>query len=169
MKELRDLVQHLINDSLVPVTVAKVKSVNKAENTCVVEVTGTEETYNDVRLMAIEGEVDKPTVMYPKVDSMVVIVPLFGSKSEWAVLSITEVDEIYLNGNEFGGLVKADVLKTELDKTNATVTAIRNALLNWVVVPSDGGAALKTLISATLPTVNVGSFGSIKNDKVKHG
>lgn len=169
MKELRDLVQHFINDSLVPITVAKVKSVSKADNTCVVEVTGTEETYNDVRLMAIEGKVDNPTVMYPKVESMVVIAPLFGSKSEWAVLSITEVDEIYLNGSDFGGLVKADVLKKELDKTNATVTAIRNALLNWVVVPSDGGAALKSIVSATLPSVNVGNFESIKNDKVKHG
>lgn len=174
MRELRELIQHMINDSLVPVTAASVISVNKQANTCVVKVTGTEEEYNDVRLLAIEGESENPTVMYPKENSVVLIAPLFGSKSEWAVILVTEVDEILLNGNEFGGLVKADVLKTELDKTNALVSAIKNTLLNWTPAAGDGGAALKLALFPPsgvggLHDKTVGDFSSIKNDKVKHG
>ncbi len=73
-----------------------------------------------------------------------------------------------LNGNQFGGIVKADELKTQVDKNTAIIQAIQQALQSWTPVPEDGGAALKALTGA-IPSMQRANLGSIKNDKIKHG
>lgn len=155
---------------LVPVpVVGEVVSVNKDTYTCVVKVTGTEETLNDVRLLSVEDEIEKPTVLFPKVGSYIGVLPLFGSRNDWAMFSLSEIDEMLINGVEYGGMVKANILKQELAKTNQVVSALADALLNFVPVPGDGGAALKSFAATALAGKTVGDFSGIENTLIKHG
>lgn len=78
-------------------------------------------------------------------------------------------DEILLNGDGFGGLVKWNALKAELDKTKALVNAIKNALVTWVPVPTDGGTALKTIVTGSVAPVSAGNYSNLENENVKHG
>jgi len=73
-----------------------------------------------------------------------------------------------INGEAFGGIVKADELKTQIDKNTEIIKQIQLAFQNWTPIPEDGGAALKALVSG-LTGLERADLSGIKNDKVKHG
>jgi hypothetical protein len=72
------------------------------------------------------------------------------------------------NGESFGGIVNAKELKTQLDKNTKILKAIQNVFTAWVLVPGDGGAALKTA-SAGFVNLQTANLNNIENDKIKHG
>jgi hypothetical protein len=76
--------------------------------------------------------------------------------------------QMLLNGENCGGLVNAKTLKTQLDKNTLILKKIQEAFSNWITVPNDGGAALKTL-SASFINLNRTDLSSIENNKIKHG
>lgn len=73
-----------------------------------------------------------------------------------------------LNGDSFGGIVKAPELKNQVDKNTAVLEKIQQVFNSWSPVAQDGGAALKTAASlfTTLPRADL---NNIENDKIKHG
>ncbi|EFW39092.1 hypothetical protein HMPREF9554_00388 [Treponema phagedenis F0421] len=102
--------------------------------------------------------------------------------------------KISLNGENLSGIVKADELKTQLDKMTARIDKIIDALTKSSVTPQDGGLTYKANIMAILgfdppklpgekpkegdpepvtpkPQAPLGKedFSNIKNDKVVHG
>jgi ribosomal protein S19 len=168
MKELEEYVRKIISKSIVPATIAIVGSVDRDANTCNVTVDGTDEQYNDV-ILIVDDKGDNQTILFPVVGSMVAIIPLFNNTQQWCVVMVSEVEDMQLHGDTFGGLVKADTLKAELDKTNAFAQAIYETLRDWIVVPNDGGAAIKAKLTTKMIGKSLGDFSSIKNDKVKHG
>ena len=172
MTELGDAIKHIARRGDVHNTKASVLSVDKTENTCVVKLANTGEEIPDVKLLSIIDNPDTKFVIYPVVGSDVSIGFLDNDMHDAIVLKISEVDEMILRGDAFGGLVKADVLKTELDKTNALLNAIKTALTTWTPVAGDGGGALKLFLTTgttSILTKNVGDFSAIKNDNIKHG
>lgn len=62
-------------------------------------------------------------------------------------------------------MVKGRELKNEIEKTNEVVNIIKDALLNWVVVPSDGGEALQLYITGKLSGKELGKFDKINSDQ----
>ncbi len=75
-----------------------------------------------------------------------------------------------LNGTDFGGIVKADELKTQLAKMTTRIDGIINAIQTAAVTPQDGGAGFKTAMVASLSALqDKENFSNIKNDKVQHG
>lgn len=87
-----------------------------------------------------------------------------------AFLIAKKSGKLELNGTDFGGIVKADELKTQLAKMTARIDGIINAIQTAAVAPADGGATFKTNMVATLATLqNKEDFSQIKNDKVQHG
>lgn len=166
--------------------IGKVSSVDVTKYTCdVLPIDDGPEMF-DVRLKpSIDGD-NTGLICIPVVGSHVVVsiignndhyayISMFGKVDSYQVVTASGVKielknngELHLNGESLGGIIKANELKTQLDKTNAVVKAIQDALVNWVVVPSDGGAALKALV-APLSALQLGDYSSIKNDKVKHG
>ncbi len=75
-----------------------------------------------------------------------------------------------LNGTDYSGLVKADELKTQLDKMTARIDGIINAIQTAAVAPTDGGATFKANMIAVLATLqNKEDFSQIKNEAVQHG
>ncbi|WP_329804642.1 hypothetical protein [Flavobacterium facile] len=73
-----------------------------------------------------------------------------------------------INGDEFGGVVNAKELKTQLDKNTLIIEKIQMAFQNWTPVPNDGGASLKTA-SSTFVGLAKSNFSNIENQTIKHG
>lgn len=150
-------------------TVCKVIAVDKTKNICTCEETGTKKQIERVRLISVEDNPTSKVVIYPKIGSLVTIAYLFSNHENATVIKYGETESIELNGNQYGGLVKADVLKEEIDKlrdyastlktaTRAIATAL-DALVSGTSIGFDGAMLGKT----------TGDFDSIKNENVKHG
>lgn len=77
---------------------------------------------------------------------------------------------IELNGSDFGGLIKIEELKIQLQKNTAILNGILGTLKAPVAEPGNGApsvfqAALITAVGA----MQAGDFSNIENKKVKHG
>lgn len=76
--------------------------------------------------------------------------------------------KLTINGDAYSGLVKAPELKQQLDKNTAILQMIQEVFTNWVAVPNDGGAALKTLAAQFTSLVRA-DLSNIENENIKHG
>jgi len=73
-----------------------------------------------------------------------------------------------LNGENLGGIVKADELKAQVDKNTKILERIQQAFQNWTPVAQDGGAALKGQ-AGLFVNLERADLSNIKNDTIKHG
>lgn len=73
-----------------------------------------------------------------------------------------------INGENYGGIVIAPELKTQIDKNTLILKKIQEALNTWVPSPNDGGAALKTKVAA-IPSMQRADLKDIQNTTIKHG
>jgi hypothetical protein len=146
---------------------AEVISVDRSKKTCDAVCVTTGMELLETRLMAIEAEITNSMVIYPKVGS-VILVGIVDRSNVFVMLQAGETDGVEINGAAFS-MVKGEELKAEITKLKQTVDAIVMALKSWVVVPSDGGGALKAEITSALIGKETGSFSDILNDKVRHG
>lgn len=153
---------------------AKVISVDKEADTCTVQAEDAPEI-EGVKLRSMLGSSTYKLIVYPVVGSYVMVSVINNLENELFVSQVSEVDEIVTdceqityNGGEHGGLVNWPDLKEQLDKTNEVVNAIKQAMTNWVVVPNDGGAALKTLFNAAIAGKTTGIYEDLEDTKIKH-
>ncbi|MEO6176938.1 MAG: hypothetical protein ABIP27_17425 [Flavobacterium circumlabens] len=120
----------------------------------------------------------------PKVESLALVGSIHNGEACF-MISCEEIEEIelidktgfkvslndgllLLNGDQFGGIVNAKELKTQVDKNTEILNKIQSVFKSWVPTPNDGGASLKTLVTefVNLPLTDL---GNIQNDKIKHG
>lgn len=73
-----------------------------------------------------------------------------------------------INGDQFGGIVKADEIKEQVDKNTLILEKIQSVFNSWIPVPNDGGASLKVLVAEFI-SLERANLENIKNDKIKHG
>lgn len=75
-----------------------------------------------------------------------------------------------INGNAWGGLVKADAVAQELATVQADLNQLKSLVSSWVTVPNDGGAALKLILTAWAgQPVATTTSAQLQNPKVSHG
>tara|TARA_R110001599_G_scaffold59814_2_gene166249 strand:+ start:1305 stop:1808 length:504 start_codon:yes stop_codon:yes gene_type:complete len=116
----------------------------------------------------ISGAADFPLKITPIIDS--VVIATFLSKDTAFISLYSEVQNVEIRGDQYGGIVKAEELINNLAKLTARVDGIISAINNGVAVPQDGGTALQTTIKAALATlVDKENFSTIKNENVTHG
>lgn len=75
---------------------------------------------------------------------------------------------LLINGDEFGGIVNAKELKTQVDKNTLILEEIQTAFNSWTPVPNDGGASLKALVSSFV-SLQRANLVNIENTTIKHG
>lgn len=81
-----------------------------------------------------------------------------------------ENGEVELDGKNYGGVIKVDELRTQLDKLTARVDGIMNALKNSATAAQDGGATYKAAIIVALNLlIDKENFFNIASNKVFHG
>ena len=107
-------------------------------------------------------------LIVPKLDSTVMV--SFENEATGYVSMFSEVEEIQLNGENYEGLVRVADLTNKLNNLESDLNDLKQAFASWVVVPTDGGAALKAITSTWYgaplsPTMQ----GEIENTTVKHG
>jgi hypothetical protein len=144
--------------------VAKVLSVDLNEKVCDVRTLEGVSIF-DVRLLpsASNGFLIAPTV-----DSFVLVHMI--SDHDYYVTMCSQFDKIDFGDGSFGGLTKIDALVTKINNLETALNKVITALNSWVVVPSDGGAALKAVVSAqALINLTVTQKSELENTKIKHG
>lgn len=82
-----------------------------------------------------------------------------------------KADAIKINGDSFGGLIKIEELKKELEKNNMILNIILNICGGAPINESGNGApsSFQSALMSALMGKQVGDFNNIENDKVKHG
>lgn len=154
-------------DDLSKSELCKVVSVDESEMTC--EVISTDKvTYSDVRLMADNENSDKGIYFKPTVDSWVMITPQ--DEATYFISMYSEVDEIWLHGNQYDGLVKVGDLVTKLNnlenKVNSIISTFNSHVHTGVTTGGGSSAVSPTPVTGTLtPTQQT----DIENPIVKHG
>jgi phage gp45-like len=77
---------------------------------------------------------------------------------------------VELSGTDYGGIIKAEVLKKQLAKLTARLDGVISALKNSPTAVQDGGTAYKGAIVAALAALaDKEDFADITSDKVLHG
>lgn len=153
-----------------------VKSVNLTERTCVVTPTDGGSDILDVYLEADQGtSTSKGFFVVPSTGSLVIVT--FTSKEEAFVSAWTAIDQVIAKSGEWvfndgtnGGLTKLQELTSRLNELENLFTQLKTDFNGWVPSPNDGGAALKTKLSAgyltkTIPNSQISDF---ENELVKH-
>ena len=74
------------------------------------------------------------------------------SKNKPFVVMFSELESVSLRGDEYGGLIKIEELKKELEIVTDRLDTLYDALKNGLTVPNDGGAAYKSSVTVKLNT-----------------
>ncbi|PPS21225.1 hypothetical protein [Brachyspira murdochii] len=84
---------------------------------------------------------------------------------------IINEDMIKIGGDDFGGLIKIEELKKELEKNNQILQAILNICLGAPIPEAGNGAnsAFQLALSAALAGKTIANFSNIENTKIVHG
>lgn len=186
---IRSIVEPLLKPSLVK---CKVKSVDEEKQTCVVSPLRGGADYLDVKLTAVTSSESTKMVLIPKIGTVVLLGLADGIDTDTFIAKHGEIDSlkitapkanvdinidgsilinsddnILINGGSYGGLIKIDELRTQIEKNTSLLNAIKTAFNSWVLFPGDGGSALKILSQSftAMPTANL---SNIENEKVKH-
>lgn len=158
-----------------------VTSVDEGERTCEVEPANGDADILGVNLQA-NIEFDNGVVKIPAIESEVIVsfltkesgyVSLFTELSKIIVdiggqtLELTESGWVF-NAGSNGGLININELKTQIDKNSSAISALLLTFNSWVVVPADGGAALKAVAIAQLAGKSTANLANIEDKKVTH-
>jgi hypothetical protein len=169
---LKETIERLMADKIKPqVESAVVASVDAANMTCRCTIEGSAERI-DVRLCAITGNT-KGFIIVPKVGSLVLVGMVYNNPNASFVMATSEVEELRLNGVNYGGLVIWPELQKQLNALNRKVDALYNAINNGVPAAGapDGGAGYQTSMKLILQsfTEQVSFTEALENKTVKHG
>lgn len=184
LEDLKKLVTGLIP---IVLDTAKVNKVNG--ETCEVQSLTNNAKYFKCSLNAIRENGENKVLLTPKIGSTVIIGILAEQhKSHAVIVQVCDLEKVFLkigettleigtegyklNGENFGGIVKAPELQVQLDKMTARIDGIIEAINNGqpAAGASDGGAALHTSIKTGLLAMGeTEDFGDIENETIKHG
>ena len=123
----------------------------------------------DVKLIAYYNNNQAGFILVPKVNSLVQI--SFNDDCDAFVSMVSVVDFIYLNGNDYGGLVQVQPLVDKINVLENNLNAVLNALNGiTVTIPSGGGTfPLATYFSAISQITPTTQKSDLENTTVLHG
>ena len=173
-KAIRNLIeQYLVTSKLREPKVCKVLTVNAGANSaiqvCDCKPLDGSAIVRDVTLITSYQNNQAGFMLVPKVNSLVQV--SFNDDCDAFVSMVSAVDFIYLNGNDYGGLVNAKELKTQLDKNNQLLTHILSVIKGAPIDEPGNGApsALQTALQLAITTDNIADLSNIENTTVLHG
>jgi hypothetical protein len=162
---------------------ATVLQVQENDFTCTIQ--SGEDVPAIARLKAVlETENTEGFVLIPAQNSEVIVTEI--NIGEYAVTGYSVIDKILLktgdmklqmdkngivlNDGTFGGLIKIEELKSELDKINQILQAILTVLQGTPVTEPGNGSpsALQQALNSALAGKTLPTYTNIENNKVKH-
>lgn len=150
------------------VTIGKVLSVDEEKLTCTVQELESGQELFQVRLNAAATSLQ--TVLIPSLDSIVLVALIGNNRQSRFVAMVSQVDKVYLNGGENGGLTITPKLVEELEKTNDLITALINVISGAPITEPGNGSpsALQAALSSAISAKSLGDFSEIENEKIMH-
>lgn len=150
-----------------------VDSVDEAKRTCNV-TTISNEVELEIPDVYLQASTDNGFILYPKVGSDVAI--LLQEKVHPIVVMYSAVDKVLasqplwqFNKGENGGIVKVIELTQKLNAVENLLNSLQSIFNSWVVVPNDGGAALKALLATwDVPNLTPTQRTDIEDTKITH-
>jgi len=166
-KAMRDLNPPVINTGIL----CKVTAYDENKKTCTCEPLNGIAKFFKVRL---NSENIDSFILIPKVNSTVVVEEL--EKNQAYISMFSEIDKILctaenieFNGGNNGGLINISDLISKINNLENDINNLKTIITTWVPVPSDGGAALKALITTwSAQTLTPTLVSEIENEKIKH-
>lgn len=137
-------------------------------------------TVTEVTVKAVLNDEATGILVKPKLDSYVLVGTIDGRLENSSILLYSEIEEIrllssgniQLRGDEFGGIVKMDPLKSNLDAIKNYLTTLKTAIETGFVAVGVGSAANgpggKTAFSGAMSSSQI-NFQDMENKKVTHG
>lgn len=126
-----------------------VSSVDIASRTCVCTPLN-DTSVADIQGVRFQSTVDDGVILQPAIGSTVTV--LLSTRVSPLIVSYSELDEVFIvapkvqfNKGQLGGMVKVIDLVTRMNKIESDNNTLKAAFAAWVVVPTDGGAALKAI------------------------
>lgn len=185
MSDIKQAIESILKSKLVTSTMTgKVVDFDESTYTATVKMNANDLEIDKVRVRSIEGNVSGTTLglfIQPKINSIVQVSVINNDIRQLFISAYSEIefykiktnDVVELQGNDFGGLIKIDNLKTQYD---ANIAAIKTAVIA-------GFTAVDTALNAIVPLsgVSVAAFNasagtitnlnknSLENTNVKHG
>jgi hypothetical protein len=154
-----------------------VKSIDEAEGVCECEPLNGGAPYF-ARLRALLQAEDKSPLIVPVKDSVVIVATFNKNSAEAFVIGYTDVEkvkiltnkgDVWLNGDNYGGLAK---VKELVDKMNALENTVNDLIVacksQSVALAPTGVFALAPFFASVNPLVPT-QKKEIENPKVKHG
>ncbi len=168
-KSIKELIQQLAKDNAEPYSIiGKVISYDSDTQTCEVEPINGAANVLQARLLTGHTSNKTGILIIPKINSNVII--NFISKDLAYIAMFEDIENIYFNGDQFGGLIKIDELVTRLntveDKLTSLITKF-NAHVHTGVITGAGSTGTTT----TPETSDHGTTlkNDIENPIIKHG
>ena len=122
-----------------------------------------------MRLRASELDDDRQMLVTPKVGSAVTVGSLSGDLSQLVVLQVDHIETIVINGGNLGGLINIEQLTSNLNAIEDDINNLKNVMTSWTPAPQDGGAALKSAITAWAgQPLTKSERGDYEDETVKH-
>ena len=166
-----------------PVTIvsATVTAINEDDTIAVTLATG--EEHDDVRLRSVIKAGNK-IVVTPTLETTVLLGKIEES-DEYVVLEVEDISKVTIiignislvitsegivfNGGALGGLIKIEDLVSDINGIKTDLNNLKTVFNGWTPVPSDGGAALKTVVE-TWASANIAMTeqADIEDTKVTH-
>lgn len=152
-------------------------------NTCTVSVDDLE--LDNVRLRPTTDDLDNEILLIPAEGTTVLVGSHTGDLSNLFVLaadavsevklSISEMsiemtkDGIVLNGGELGGLITIASLVSKLNTLESSLNTLKTIFNSWVPIATDGGVALKTIVSEwATATITATKVSDLEDKNVTH-
>jgi hypothetical protein len=184
-KALRRKILSMIPDSSI---VGKVTKVDESNFTCNVMPLDNDAELFKVRLKPTIDNVKKGIIAIPSVDSYVIIGFLKNKDTNPFVIWCSNFEKYYMfgeggntfefkddgtiliNGDTFDGVPKVQVVTDEINDIKTDINTLKAAFTAWIVIPSDGGAALKAAAASWAGQILTPAVKTdLENAKVKHG
>lgn len=185
--QVKNALEKIIKDLLpIPAALqAQVLSVESDNATCKVKLINSELELESVRLRAVNDQKNTGLVVYPTEGSKVLIGFVNANISEAYILKESAVDLIQIitkemkvqadqftfNSDDFGGLIKINELKKQIDKNSAILDVFLSTMRDSVITEPGNGAAssLQLALKIALTGKSVADLSKIENTKIKHG
>jgi hypothetical protein len=151
-------------------------------NTCTVDYDGLH--ISDVRLTPTTTEKQDAILLTPAIGSFVLVATLSGDLNNLCIISMDTIESLKItigeisvfvdkqgavfNGGSLGGFVKLGDLVKKINNMESQLNTLKNVLKAWVPVPTDGGSALKGVISTWAgQPITLTKTSDLENEKVK--
>lgn len=121
----------------------------------------------DFVTVKLQAEIGSGVLIIPEDNSVVIVEQTSGDTAYISMFG--KVKEIIYLGGENGGVLKVSETVGKINKLEQDINTLKNVFSGWLVVPNDGGAALKAAAGSwAAQPITETQVEDVENENFKH-